>query len=43
VPGATAFDPQEPVIVAAFLIAISLLLANLPRRARLPGSVNEPE
>jgi hypothetical protein len=43
VPGATTFDPQEPFIVAAFLIAISLLLANLPRRARLPGSVNEPE
>jgi hypothetical protein len=38
VPGATAFDPQEPPIVVAFLIATVLMLGNLrsPRTAR-PG------
>ncbi|MDA1360892.1 hypothetical protein O1R50_14775 [Glycomyces luteolus] len=34
VPGSTAFDPQEPVIVAVFLIALTLLLVNLPSRKR---------
>jgi hypothetical protein len=35
VPGATAFDRQEPAIVAVFLIALALLLANLPGRGRV--------
>jgi hypothetical protein len=30
VPGATAFDPQEPAVIAVFLIALILMLANLP-------------
>lgn len=34
VPGATVFDPQEPIIVLVYLIALALLLVNLPRRAR---------
>jgi hypothetical protein len=34
VPGATVFDPQEPVIVAVFLIALALLLVNLPSGRR---------
>lgn len=45
VPGATAFDPQEPFITAAFLIAATSLLANVRRSAvpaedgsRPPGS-----
>jgi len=33
VPGATAFDPQEPFITAAFLIAAAFLLANVRRSA----------
>jgi len=35
VPGATAFDVQEPVIVAVYLIALALLLANLPGGGRV--------
>jgi hypothetical protein len=34
VPGATAFDPQEPVVIAVFLIALILMLANLPGKGR---------
>ncbi|MQM27943.1 hypothetical protein [Glycomyces albidus] len=33
VPGATAFDPQEPIVFAVFLVALVLLLANLSGRA----------
>jgi hypothetical protein len=33
VPGATAFDPQEPVIAAVFLIALALLLVNIASSA----------
>lgn len=33
VPGATAFDPQEPFIAAAILVAAVLLLANVRRTA----------
>lgn len=39
VPGSTAFDPQEPVIVAVFLIALTLLLVNLPSRRRMVRAV----
>ena len=34
VPGATAFDPAEPVIVLAYLAAAAALLGNLDRRRR---------
>ena len=32
VPGATAFDPQEPLIVAAYLVTTALLLGSVRRR-----------
>lgn len=34
VPGATGFDPAEPVVVAAFGLAAALLFGNLRRAAR---------
>jgi hypothetical protein len=33
VPGATAFDPQEPLIIAAFLVAAALLLGSVRGRS----------
>ncbi|WP_020519439.1 hypothetical protein [Catelliglobosispora koreensis] len=41
VPGATAFDPQEPFIVLAYLIAVVLLMVNLPAGPALQPAGNE--